>query len=72
MGSLPKGQSLADIAGPDAMRRLAALGRAARSAATMRPRHPLHLASDLRDRANGDIDYGRTAADYVAPRGQGI
>jgi hypothetical protein len=27
--------------------------------------HPLHLAGDLRDRAKGDIVYGRSAADYV-------
>lgn len=65
MGSLPKGRSLAGIAGPDEMRRLAALRAQGRVRGDYETRHPLHLAGDLRDRAKGDIDYGRTAADYV-------
>src|SRR5919206_810258 len=65
MGSLPKGQSLGDFASPETMRRLAALsakGAARRDYAT---RHPLHLSNDLRDRARKDIDFGRSASDYV-------
>jgi hypothetical protein len=65
MGSLPKGVSLGGIAGPEAMRRLAALRARSMVRADYDRRHPLHLAGDLRDRAKGDIDYGRTAADYV-------
>jgi hypothetical protein len=65
MGSLPKGQSLAGIAGPDAIRRLAALRARRMVRDDYERRHPLHLSGDLRDRAKGDIDYARTAADYV-------
>lgn len=65
MGSLPKGQSLAGIASPDEMRRLAALRAGKRVREDYDKRHPLHLAGDLRDRAKGDVDYARTAADYV-------
>jgi uncharacterized protein YbaP (TraB family) len=65
MGSLPKDQSLTGLVGPDSMRRLAALRAANRVRGDYDRRHPLHLAGDLRDRAKGDIDYGRTAADYV-------
>lgn len=65
MGSLPKGRSLADFAGPDEMRRLAALKATGMVRSDFASRHPLHLAGDLRDRAKGDIDYARGAADYV-------
>lgn len=65
MGSLPKGQSLAGIAGPEEMRRLAELRMRKRVRDDYEKRHPLHLSGDLRDRAKGDIDYARTAADYV-------
>ena len=65
MGSLPKGQSLTGIAGPDEMRRLAALRARDMVRDDYEKRHPLPLAGDLRDRAKGDIEYGRTAADYV-------
>ncbi len=65
MGSLPKGQSLAALAGPESMRRLAALRTRKMVREDYDRRHPLHLSGDLRDRAKGDVDYGRTAADYV-------
>jgi hypothetical protein len=65
MGSLPKGQSLADFAGPEAMRRLEALRARGAVQGNFATRHPLHLADDLRDRAKRGIDYGRTAADHV-------
>ncbi len=66
MGSLPKGQSLSAIAGPQAMRRLAALRAQGRVRADYDRRHPLHLSQDLRERARGDIDYSRNVADYAA------
>ncbi len=66
MGGLPKGQSLSAIAGPQAMRRLAALRARNRVRADYDRRHPLHLSMDLRDRAKGDIDYGRNVADYAS------
>ena len=65
MGSLPKGQSLAAIAGPEEMRRLAALRTRGMVRGDYERRHPLHLSGDLRDRAKGDVDYARNAADYV-------
>ena len=65
MGSLPKDQSLSAIAGPQAMRRLAVLRAHNRVRADYDRRHPLHLAFDLRDRAKGDIDYGRDVAEYA-------
>ncbi|HEX8574257.1 MAG TPA: TraB/GumN family protein [Allosphingosinicella sp.] len=65
MASLPKGQSLADFAGPEEMRRLRALAVRRMVRSDFATRHPLHLAGDLRDRAKGDVDYGRGAADYV-------
>lgn len=65
MGSLPKGQSLSAIAGPDAIRRLAALRAKGAVRADYDRRHPLHLGRDLRERAKGDIKFGRSAADYV-------
>ena len=65
MGSLPNGQTLAGLAGPDEMRRLAALRARRMVRDDYEKRHPLHLSGDLRDRAKGDIDYARTAADYV-------
>jgi uncharacterized protein YbaP (TraB family) len=66
MGSLPKGQSLSAIAGPEAQRRLAALRARNMVRADYDRRHPLHLANDLRDRAKGEIDYSRNVADYAA------
>jgi uncharacterized protein YbaP (TraB family) len=57
MGSLPKGQHLADFAGSDEMRRLAALKASGMVRGDYATRHPLHLAGDLRERAKGDIDY---------------
>src|SRR5688572_4686673 len=65
MGSLPKGQSLSAIAGPQAMRRLTALRAKSMVRADYDRRHPLHLSMDLRDRAKGDIDYGRDVAEYA-------
>lgn len=65
MGSLPKGQSLASFAGPDELRRLAALKARNMVRADYLTRHPLHLSGDLRDRAKGKVEYGRTAAEYV-------
>jgi uncharacterized protein YbaP (TraB family) len=66
MSSLPKGQSLSAIAGPQAMRRLAALRARGMVRADYDRRHPLHLSQDLRSRAKGDIDYGPDVADYAA------
>ncbi|HEX8482088.1 MAG TPA: TraB/GumN family protein [Allosphingosinicella sp.] len=66
MGSLPKGQSLSAIAGPVAQRRLAALRARNMVRADYDRRHPLHLSNDLRDRAQGKIDYSRNVADYAA------
>ena len=65
MGSLPKGQSLSAIAGPQAMRRLAALQARGMVRADYDRRHPLHLSNDLRDKAKGDIDYSRDVAEYA-------
>lgn len=65
MGSLPEGQSLQQFVGPDEMRRLAALQAAGMVRKDYARRHPLHLANDLRDRAQGDIDFGRAAGEYV-------
>lgn len=65
MGSFPKGQSLGDIAGPDAMRRLAALKARGAVRGDYATRHPLHLANDLKERATKGIDFGRTASDHV-------
>jgi hypothetical protein len=65
MGSLPKGQSLGQYAGPDSMRRLASLRAQGKVRADYATRHPLHLAIDLKDRANRGIDFGRTASDHV-------
>jgi uncharacterized protein YbaP (TraB family) len=65
MGSLPKGQSLSAIAGPEAVRRLAALRARGMVRADYDRRHPLHLSNDLRDKAKGDIDYGRDVAEYA-------
>lgn len=65
MGSLPKGQSLADIAGPETMRRLVALRARGVVRGDYATRHPLHLADDLSDRAKRGVDFGRTAADHV-------
>lgn len=66
MGSLPKGQTLTSLAGPEAARRLAALRAGNRVRADYDRRHPLHLAMDLRERAKGDVDYGRNVADYAS------
>src|SRR5687767_8925698 len=65
MGSLPKGQSLGDIAGPDSMRRLAALRARGAVQGDYATRHPLHLANDLKERATKGIEFGRNASDYV-------
>lgn len=65
MGSLPKGQSLADFASPEDMRRLAALSAAGKVRSDYATRHPLHLAGDLREHAEEGIKYGRSAGDYV-------
>jgi hypothetical protein len=65
MGSLPRGQSLADFVGPETIRRLEALRARGAVRGDYATRHPLHLADDLRDRAKRGIDYGRTAADHV-------
>jgi DNA-binding Lrp family transcriptional regulator len=65
MGSLPKGQSLAGIASPDVMRRLAALKAKGAVRGDYATRHPLHLANDLKERAVKGIDFGRNAGDYV-------
>jgi hypothetical protein len=65
MGSLPKTQSLEQFVAPEHMRRLAALEAAGMAQKDYARRHPLHLANDLRDRANGKIEFGRSAADYV-------
>ena len=66
MGSLPKGQSLTAIAGPQAARRLAALRARGMVQADYDRRHPLHLSNAIRDRAKGDIDYSRNVADFAA------
>ncbi|HEY0129846.1 MAG TPA: TraB/GumN family protein [Allosphingosinicella sp.] len=65
MGSLPKNQSLGAIAGPQAMRRLAALRARNMVRADYDRRHPLHLSQELRSRAKGDIDYSRDVAEYA-------
>ena len=65
MGSLPKGQSLAAIAGPRAALRLAALRSKGMVRGDYDRRHPLHLSMDLRDKAKGDIDYSRDVAEYA-------
>jgi uncharacterized protein YbaP (TraB family) len=65
MKSLPKGQSLSAIAGPDAMRRLAALRAKGMAPGDYDRTHPLHLGRELRDRAAGDVKFGRGADDYV-------
>ena len=65
MGSLPKDQGLSAIAGPQAMRRLAALRARNMVRADYDRRHPLHLSQDLRSRAKGDIDYSRDVAEYA-------
>lgn len=65
MGSLPKDQSLGQFAGPEAMRRLSALQARGMAQKDFERRHPFHLANDLRDRAKGDVNYGRNVAEYV-------
>ncbi|MET1111498.1 MAG: TraB/GumN family protein [Allosphingosinicella sp.] len=65
MGSLPKDQDLGQFVAPEHMRRLAALQARGMAQSGFERRHPLHLSNDLRDRAKGDVDYGRHAADYV-------
>jgi hypothetical protein len=65
MGSLPRGQTLAGIAGPDDLRRLAALRAKNMVRGDYLSRHPLHLSGDLRERAKGDVDFGRNAVDAV-------
>ena len=65
MGSLPKGQSLAAFVGPEELQRLAALEARGIAQRNYLERHPLHLAFDLREKAEGKIDFGRTAAEHV-------
>lgn len=65
MGSLPKEQSLSAIAGPEAMRRLAALRARNMVRADYDRRHPLHLSQDLRNRGKGNVDYSRDVAEYA-------
>jgi len=65
MGSLPKGQTLADFASPEDMRRLAALSARGRVRKDYLGRHPLHLSGDLREHAEEGIKYGRGAGEYV-------
>ena len=65
MGSLPKGQSLADFATPEDLRRLAALSAGGRVRKDYMTRHPLHLAGDLHEHAEEGIKYGGDAAPYV-------
>jgi uncharacterized protein YbaP (TraB family) len=65
MGSLPKGQTLADFASPEDMRRLAALNARGMVRKDYMGRHPLHLAGDLREHAEEGIKYGRGAGEYV-------
>jgi hypothetical protein len=66
MGSLPKTQSLEQFVAPEHMQRLAALHAAGVAQKDYLRRHPLHLANDLRDEANGKIEFGRSAAEYVS------
>jgi hypothetical protein len=47
------------------MRRLAALKAKGAVRGDYDRRHPLHLGRDLRERATGDIKFGRGADDYV-------
>jgi hypothetical protein len=65
MESLPKSQSLDQFVSPEHMARLAALQTAGMAPKDFARRHPLHLAQDLRDEANGKLEFGRSAADYV-------
>lgn len=65
MGTLPTGQSLSDFASPADIRRVEALSAVGKARRDFRSRHPLHLADDLRDRAQDGIANGRTAAGYV-------
>jgi uncharacterized protein YbaP (TraB family) len=65
MGSLPRSQSLAQFVAPEHLARLATLEQRGAAGENYLARHPLHLAMNLQDRAKGDIDYGRNAAQYV-------
>jgi uncharacterized protein YbaP (TraB family) len=65
MASLPKGQTLGHFVGPEVLRRLAALEARRMAPDEFEGRHPLHLAMALRDRAKGEIEFGRTALDHV-------
>jgi uncharacterized protein YbaP (TraB family) len=65
MKSLPKGESLSAIASPDSIRRLAALRAKGAVREDFDRRHPLDLGRELRDRAAGDIKFGRGADDHV-------
>ncbi|HET9640146.1 MAG TPA: TraB/GumN family protein [Allosphingosinicella sp.] len=65
MGSLPKDQNLGQFLAPEHMKRLTALQARGMAQSGFERRHPFHLSNDLRERAKGDVDYGRHAADYV-------
>jgi hypothetical protein len=56
---------LSDFVSPADIRRLEALQATGRAREDFRTRHPLHLANDLRDRAQRGISDGRTASAYV-------
>jgi hypothetical protein len=58
-------QSLDQFVTPEHMARLTALHSAGMAPKDFARRHPLHLAQDLRDEANGNLEFGRSAADYV-------
>jgi len=66
MASLPKGQSLNQFLAPEHIRRLEVLEARGVAKDGFEGRHPLHLGQDLQDKAKGDIDYSRNAAEYVA------
>jgi uncharacterized protein YbaP (TraB family) len=60
MASLPKEQTLGQFVGPNEMRRLAALAAKGKVRRDYQNRHPFHLAIELREKATGDIKYGKT------------
>jgi uncharacterized protein YbaP (TraB family) len=66
MGSLPKGQSLHQFLAPEHIRRLEALEARGVAKESYAGRHPLHLSMSLQDKAKGEVDYSRNAADYAA------
>jgi hypothetical protein len=66
MASLPKDQSLGQFLAPEHMQRLAALQARGVAKDDYATRHPLHLGRDLQDRAQGEVEYSRNAAEYVS------